>query len=535
MMKQLQLVIDCLLLSALVVPMALASNVADFVAHPFTTRSVVATISSKTKRPSVIMASRSVKSVSKHQQHHKQQQRTVPRFPNYAWEGGGNGSAASPEEVMAFRDMYQNDDINNDDHDHDHVVVSEDYEDDDYDPEKDLHLTQLLEEHALNSNDNKASVLYRYFGKSRSRLRNHDSIPFIFLGPSLDHWKKVGQTLASRGFSVMACESPFQNEDASLLVIEILEAFKWNRAILVGCDKEAVMAIRAALQLAPDRIAGLILCGDMTNVQDGISIQQNGNNASIDIHVFLQQYLQCPYSVIWDGAAAGAADTDNNNNSNKDLLEHHRCLIRGGGSAPHRRLPEQFAWALTRFVEEQVAPVADDNNAAALASTRGGARRRIKFMDRLVTPGGLLVAGRVLAEAVFYVSAMKVMLYQYENIYWGMSKVSSGYRMIFSAWPKRVFKLLGRALFVGTATSRRRSSDSMQDDDDDEPIIQLHPQDFFQQQQHQAEEQQPPVAEEEEEEEPVIEEEPEEAQPVVEEAEEAPMYWPIPLLNPIAV
>ena len=55
-------------------------------------------------------------------------------------------------------------------------------------------------------------IIYRYFGRSRTRSIRADSIPFIVLGPSVDHWKQVGRILASRGFNVIACER-IQSQD----------------------------------------------------------------------------------------------------------------------------------------------------------------------------------------------------------------------------------------------------------------------------------------------------------------------------------
>ena len=98
-------------------------------------------------------------------------------------------------------------------------------------------------------------VVYQYFGKSRSRggprflgkfgseHSNTDdaTLNFILLGPNVDHWKTVGQTLASRGFNVMACERMVENhnngggnaayvdatmyDDAPELVLEILGTY----------------------------------------------------------------------------------------------------------------------------------------------------------------------------------------------------------------------------------------------------------------------------------------------------------------------
>jgi hypothetical protein len=72
-------------------------------------------------------------------------------------------------------------------------------------------------------NKNHSPVVYQYFGKSRSRGHQYPSsqatddaqLNFILLGPNVDHWKAVGQILASRGFNVMACERmiPDENND----------------------------------------------------------------------------------------------------------------------------------------------------------------------------------------------------------------------------------------------------------------------------------------------------------------------------------
>jgi hypothetical protein len=86
-------------------------------------------------------------------------------------------------------------------------------------------------------------VVYQYFGRSR-RLGpvSPDALHFILLGPNVDHWKSVGQLLASRGFNVMACERIEDDEkslnndsskssdnsehnDAPELVLEVLGKF----------------------------------------------------------------------------------------------------------------------------------------------------------------------------------------------------------------------------------------------------------------------------------------------------------------------
>jgi hypothetical protein len=113
-------------------------------------------------------------------------------------------------------------------------------------------------------------VVYQYFGSSRKsrggqsyQSSQADDAPrnFILLGPNVDHWKTVGQSLASRGFNVMACERMVENqqrknngdndggggndetyegatnsnyEDAPDLVLEILGAYSYS-AIQMLC------------------------------------------------------------------------------------------------------------------------------------------------------------------------------------------------------------------------------------------------------------------------------------------------------------
>jgi hypothetical protein len=98
-------------------------------------------------------------------------------------------------------------------------------------------------------------VVYQFYGRSRARGNPSDSVHFILLGPNVDHWKVIGQLLASKGFNVMACERLDKEEtgrgadcskDAPNLVLEILDVLKWNRVVLVGCDRESILAIGTA-------------------------------------------------------------------------------------------------------------------------------------------------------------------------------------------------------------------------------------------------------------------------------------------------
>ena len=134
-------------------------------------------------------------------------------------------------------------------------------------------------------------LAYRYYRQLTYRQRSSGGpvIPFILLGPNVDHWKASAQELAAAGFSAIACEpvkdkenngdpdsrrrrrssnvvdaTRYTNDDDEMetiqksanAIVELLDALRWNRAVLVASDSECAMAIQAALQLAPDRILG---------------------------------------------------------------------------------------------------------------------------------------------------------------------------------------------------------------------------------------------------------------------------------------
>ncbi|KAL3922336.1 MAG: hypothetical protein SGILL_002258, partial [Bacillariaceae sp.] len=160
-------------------------------------------------------------------------------------------------------------------------------------------------------------VIYQYFAKSNNSKRSGppspDELNFILIGPNVDHWKQVGQILAKRGFNVMACERVEEehnensiqgardtnthrrsttqqsreddaatiDSDAPHLILEVaavpthhrlpfvsfshaVDSLKWNRIVLLGCEEDVVLAMETAMMLAPERVAGLILCGDLT-------------------------------------------------------------------------------------------------------------------------------------------------------------------------------------------------------------------------------------------------------------------------------
>jgi hypothetical protein len=372
-------------------------------------------------------------------------------------------------------------------------------------------------------------VVYQYFGSTRkSRGGNHqsssstsstlsstntgDSIHFIMLGRRLDRFRNVGKILASRGFDTMVCERVQQRQqqqqnrlqqsqaqtqqyrgvwgtstknphDAPDLVLEILDALKWDKVVLVGCDEESVLAMETAMMLAPDQVVGLILCGDLTEA-NRLAIESGG----IEIDSFLHRVLDCPFAIVWDGRRSsfesGIDDvsvdtTSSSSTTSQDNIDHSsRCLILGGGDAPYQSKPEQFAWVLTRFVEEKLefvpfrptviggggtsgegdATIDDPSHPPGTTSSannnlnnggRGGGflqSLNLPFgINSLVSPEGRLLLGRAVAAALFYTSIMKVFLVQYGVLRSGVISIKNSVDSV-DALRRKVFQAVG--LFV---------------------------------------------------------------------------------------
>lgn len=340
-------------------------------------------------------------------------------------------------------------------------------------------------------------LIYRYWNRSRARSSRSDSIPFLILGPRVDHWKIVGRILASRGFNVMTCERSKEQQkntswqkaleaqsaselndrseatdEGEALVSAVLEVLKWQKVVLVGCDKEAILAIEAALRLAPDRIAGLVFCGDLSTLDEYVKrriaeLQEgcpddvdNADLDEMDIDEFLHSYVDCPCSIIWDGDISTWSESSTQEEEEASVslsrdVDRGRNVIIGGGLAPHRRLPEQFAWTLTRFVENRVSTfsqasqeetndmeydysesdegevftkrdtTASDDIGHAVAKFNRYRQhivwrdilpgRITRACDEIFAPGSLLVTGRIIATAVIYLSITRVGLFQYQN------------------------------------------------------------------------------------------------------------------------
>ncbi len=202
----------------------------------------------------------------------------------------------------------------------------------------------------------------------------------------------------------------------------------------MGCDDESILAMETAMILAPDRVCGLILCGDLTKA-NRLAVEAGGVNA---LDTFLHRILDCPFVIVWDGdgspavvsgsSARAAVETDN-----------ARCVILGGGSAPYRTKPEQFAWVLTRFVEEKLEyhPMHNPDDGVGqdgprpsnpARQNRGGILQNLNLpfaIDSLVSPEGRLLLGRAVAAAIFYASIMKVLIVQYGILRAGLTSVKT--------------------------------------------------------------------------------------------------------------
>jgi hypothetical protein len=386
--------------------------------------------------------------------------------------------------------------------------------------------TQGIEDNGLNEEDRRTMetftqgrrgphppIVYRYYGRSRPRMRSADSIPFVLFGPNVDHWKTVGQILATRGFSVMACERLADDgEDAKRLqqqeqqeqyaheganiVLEILDALRWSRAIVVGCDSESILAIETAMQLAPDRVAGLVLCGDLSEGE------QLAVNSGVDVlDDFLRNVLDCPFTIIWDGGGTQASPSGGQWGGGVGAVTSNsqysdRSIILGGGSAPHRIRPEQFAWVLTRFVEAKIPSVAgggrrfrnigDDAGRGQGVQARAGDQRWSSAVNslfrRLALPFGLdnvassegrLLLGRAIATALFYIAIMRVAIVQYGLLRTGLRTIKSRYDSV-DALRRRAFQAVA-AFIVNFGYIPRLFSVKLAKEADDEEDGILHP------------------------------------------------------------
>jgi len=341
-------------------------------------------------------------------------------------------------------------------------------------------------------------MVYRYYSRQKTRNVNAGSVPFLLLGPNVDHWKVTAQQLSARGFNVIAVASSSTGSsrrpaEGPSLVVQLLDALRWNKVLVVGCDNEAVLAIQTALQLSPSkRIAGLILCGDLEESERMAmaSLYQRKHAVTLfSLDEYLYERLTCPFTIIWNGDATPRAVAGDELDSSSDTttsrsswrnMRNHRTVIIGGGSAPHRRRPEIFAWVLTRFVEDKIAPPVlvepaiqplsrqQRSSESATSSHLSDDGTHLPWrVDEVFNEESFVVFGRVVATALFYGMALKVLLYQYDNVRDGVDSVASFKRNSVVAVKNSVTKIL--SLFL---VFRRRSrfllddSESIEEDGD---------------------------------------------------------------------
>jgi hypothetical protein len=307
----------------------------------------------------------------------------------------------------------------------------------------------------------KSPLAYRYYARNPKLSHTHGSLPFLLIGPNIDHWKVVARELASRGYNVIVCErvgleemqkkkTQWTQHDSTILIQRLLDALKWNTVVMIACDEEAVLAVEAAMNLAPERISALILCGRIPEPEGfwkeySPLMLKRGLAEYESIDEVLQDNLRCPFSIVWDGAIPLPPEMESRDTfSQSDFAT--RNLILGGGSAPHRRRPELFAWSMTRFVEKNLATCNKwpDNEQSDRSADRDVVDRYdvtpfMAQLNELFNPESFVVGGRLIATAILYVALLRTLAFQYGRIRWATINVSSAMRMVFT-FPVTVFR-----------------------------------------------------------------------------------------------
>jgi len=260
------------------------------------------------------------------------------------------------------------------------------------------------------------------------------------------------------------------------------DALKWEKAVLVGCDNDGLLAVESAMILAPERVAGLILCGDLKKANQ-LAMEAGGVSV---LDSFLHRILDCPFVIVWDGGAqsivsgssaheaieTASSPFDSLTGSSSDSVDG-RCVILGGGSAPHRTKPEYFAWVLARFVEEKIeyhpkeyvggtrrssmTEVMDEDededeyNREEGTDMRTKRQNRGRILDNLNLPFGIdsvvssegrLLLGRALAAAIFYYAITKTVIVQYGVIRLGWTSIKNSVDSV-DALRRKVFQATG--------------------------------------------------------------------------------------------
>lgn len=300
----------------------------------------------------------------------------------------------------------------------------------------------------------KSPLAYRYYARNPKLSHSYGSMPFLLLGPNIDHWKVVARELASRGYNVIVCErvgleemqkkkSPWTQHDSTVLIKELLDALRWNMVIMIACDEEAIVAVEAAMNLAPERISALILCGRIPNPEgfwkeySPLPLKRElGEYDSVD--ELLQDNLRCPFSIVWDGAIPPPPELESRDSFSQSFFPT-RNLILGGGSAPHRRRPELFAWSMTRFVEENLITRTKrpDGDSKPKRDDLGITEKKelspfLSQMNELFNPESFVVGGRLIATAILYVALLRTLFFQYGQVRWATINVGSAVKMVFT-------------------------------------------------------------------------------------------------------
>jgi hypothetical protein len=228
--------------------------------------------------------------------------------------------------------------------------------------------------------------------------------------------------------------------------------------------------METAMMLGPDRVAGLILCGDLTAANQ--FAEETGGVRVLDS--FLHRVLDCPFVIVWDGGARSIVSGSSAHEAvetkaspfDGDGAQDGRCVILGGGSAPHRTKPEYFAWVLRRFVDLKLEHQSTDYVGGKRRSTMSQssieenndhhlkARQRqnrgkildnlnLPFgIDSLVSPEGRLLLGRAVAAAIFYTSVMRVVFVQYGILRMGVVSVKNSVDSV-DALRRKIFQATG--------------------------------------------------------------------------------------------
>ncbi|GMH83783.1 hypothetical protein TrST_g4914 [Triparma strigata] len=234
-----------------------------------------------------------------------------------------------------------------------------------------------------------------FYQRRRTRV---GSVPFIIITPTAEHWAAVGESLSSIGFSVLVCQVEsdaedgiriVQDEEAARLVKTVMETMRWKRAILVGSGASSKIALDAAKALsspssppATPSVVGLILTGDLLSLAVREKNSKHSNSTSparfnpktlpgrTSLLMCALKDVECPYSIIVDEVAVPQPSkrrfplnflhkSSSALQKEQEEAEHAvatQAVLVGGGMAPHRRLPEQFSWVLSRFFEERLIP-----------------------------------------------------------------------------------------------------------------------------------------------------------------------------------